>query len=96
MSSSRTTFIWRRYAFPADKDPELAIPLFTGCETEHAGARELRDAKRSAAGWLVRLLGYSLTLLSSLFDDPHSGLVEVLARFPPLVLWWTAGRLLVK
>jgi len=32
-------------------------------------------------------------LLSSLFDHPHSGLAEVLARFFPLILWRTAGRL---
>jgi len=35
-------------------------------------------------------------LRSSLFDDPDSGLVEVLAWFFPLVLWRTAGRLLVE
>jgi len=35
-------------------------------------------------------------LLSSLFDDPHSGLAEVLARFFPLILWWTVGRLLFE
>jgi hypothetical protein len=35
-------------------------------------------------------------LLSSLFDDPHGGLVEVLAWFFPLILWWTVGRLLVE
>ncbi len=34
--------------------------------------------------------------LSSLFNDPHRGLVEVLAWFFPLVLWWTVGRLLVE
>jgi hypothetical protein len=27
-------------------------------------------------------------LLSSLFDDSHRGLVEVLASFFPLILWW--------
>ena len=31
-------------------------------------------------------------LLSSLFDDSHSGLVEILAWFFPLILWWTVGR----
>jgi len=35
-------------------------------------------------------------LLSSLFDDSHSGLVEILAWFFPLILWWTVGRLLVE
>jgi len=35
-------------------------------------------------------------LLSSLFDDAHSGLVEVLAWFFPLILWWTVGRLLFE
>jgi hypothetical protein len=35
-------------------------------------------------------------LLSSLFDDPYSGLVEVLARFFPLILWWTVRQLLVE
>ena len=40
--------------------------------------------------------GYGLMLLSSLFDDPHSRLVEVLAWFFPLILWWTVGRLLVE
>jgi hypothetical protein len=43
-----------------------------------------------------RPTGYGLMLLSSLFDDPHSGLVEVLALFVPLILWWTVGRLLVE
>jgi hypothetical protein len=33
--------------------------------------------------WLVGLIGLGLMLLSSLFDDPHSGLVEVLAWFFP-------------
>ena len=32
-------------------------------------------------------------LLSSLFDDPHSRLVEVLSWFFPLILWWTVRRL---
>ena len=35
-------------------------------------------------------------LLSSLFDDPHSGLAEVLACFFPLILWRTVGRLLFE
>jgi len=35
-------------------------------------------------------------LLSSLFDDSHSGLVEILAWFFPLILWWTVGRLLFE
>jgi hypothetical protein len=35
-------------------------------------------------------------LLSSLFNDPHSGLVEVLAWFFPQILWWTVGRFLVE
>ncbi len=35
-------------------------------------------------------------LLSSLFDDPHSRLVEVLPWFFPLILWWTVGRPLVE
>jgi hypothetical protein len=35
-------------------------------------------------------------LLSSLFDDPHSGLVEILAWFFSLILWWTVGQLLVE
>jgi hypothetical protein len=34
-------------------------------------------------------------LLSSLFDDSHRGLVEVLASFFSLILWWTeAGWLM--
>jgi hypothetical protein len=44
----------------------------------------------------VGLIGQGLMLFSSLFDDPHSGLVEVLAWFFPLFLWWTVGRPLVE
>jgi len=35
-------------------------------------------------------------LLGSLFDDPYSGLAEVLAWFPPRILWWTARCLLFQ
>jgi len=44
----------------------------------------------------VCLIARGLMLLSSLFDGTHSGLVEVLARFFPLFLWWTVGRPLVQ
>jgi len=46
--------------------------------------------------WLVGLIDHGLMLLSLLFDDPHSGLVEVLAWFFPLILGWTVGRPLVE
>ena len=47
--------------------------------------------------WLEGPTGCGLMLLRlGLFDDPHSGLVEVLAWFFPLILWWTMGRPLVK
>lgn len=37
-----------------------------------------------------------LMLLSSFFNDSHSRLVEVLAWFFPLILWWTVGRLFIE
>ena len=40
--------------------------------------------------------GLGLMLFSSLFDDPHSSLVEVFTWFFPLILWWTVGGLLVE
>ena len=46
--------------------------------------------------WLVGLIGQGLMLLSSLFDNPHSGLAEVLAWFFPRILWGTVGRFLFE
>ena len=61
------------------------------------GGREAQRNKTSRRTvWLEGTTGYGLMLLSSLFDDPHSGLVEVLAWFFPLILRWTVGRLLVE
>jgi len=51
---------------------------------------------RPLDGLAVGLIGRGLMLLSSLFDDTHSGLAEVLAWFLPWILWRTVGRLLFE
>jgi hypothetical protein len=63
--------------------------------------RVIADGKAFSAPAFIRLeitcgtdAGRGLMLLSRLFDNPHSGLAEVLAWFFSLILRWTVGRLL--
>ena len=46
--------------------------------------------------WLCGADWLGLNASQRLFDDPHSGLAEILAWFFPLILWWTVGRLLFE